>query len=76
MHTTLLLTDNSVIQFCFKLGALEVALSKVLSKMLYNSLRNRKQVIPNTKKKLKEKLNELSVDWKEIYTLPFTVTIY
>ena len=35
----------------------------------------KKQVPPTAQTKLKEKFPHFSVDWKEIYSLPFTVTI-
>ena len=53
----------------------EVALSGVPSKNLYEAFRNKKQVPPTAQTKLKEEFPHLSVDWKEIYSLPFTVTI-
>ena len=53
----------------------EVALSEVSSKKLYEAFRNKKQVPPTAQTKLKEKFTHFSVDWKEIYSLPFTVTI-
>ena len=53
----------------------EVALSEVSSKKLYEAFRNKKQVPPTAQRKLKEKFPHFSVDWKEIYSLPFTVTI-
>ena len=53
----------------------EVALSEVSSKKLYEAFRNKKQVPPTAQTKLEEKFPHLSVDWKEIYSLPFTVTI-
>ena len=53
----------------------EVALSEVSSKKLYEAFRNKKQVPPTAQTKLKEKFPHFSVDWKEIYLLPFTVTI-
>ena len=53
----------------------EVALSEVSSKKLYEAFRNKKQVPPTAQTKLKEKFPHFSVDWREIYSLPFTVTI-
>ena len=53
----------------------EVALSEVSSKKLYEAFRNKKQVPPTAQTKLKEKFPHFSVDWEEIYSLPFTVTI-
>ena len=53
----------------------EVALSEVSSKKLYEAFRNTKQVPPAPQTKLKEKFPHFSVDWKEIYSLPFTITI-
>ena len=53
----------------------EVALSEVSSKKLYEAFRNKKQVPPTAQTRLKEKFPHFSVDWKEIYSLPFTVTI-
>ena len=53
----------------------EVALSGVPSKNLYEAFRNKKQVPPTAQTKLKEKFSHFLMDWKEIYSLPFTVTI-
>ena len=41
----------------------------------YEAFRNKKQVPPTAQTKLKEIFTHFSVDWKEIYSLPFTVTI-
>ena len=50
----------------------ETDLSKVSSRLLYNALKKRKQVPPSAQKKMNEKFQ---VSWKEIYSLPFVVTI-
>ena len=47
---------------------------KVTSKMLYNGLKHKKQTVPSAQKKIKLKYPDLSLEWKEIYSLPFTVT--
>ena len=50
-------------------------LSSVSSKTLYREFRSRK-VIPSTAQaKFKEEYSSLSVDWKEIYSLAFNVTL-
>ena len=50
-------------------------LSIVSSKTLYREFRSRK-VIPSTAQaKFKEEFSSLSVDWKEIYSLAFNVTL-
>ena len=54
---------------------LKMALSEVSYKKLYEAFRNTKQVPPAPQTKLKEKFPHFSVDWKEIYSLPFTITI-
>ena len=48
---------------------------KVSSRLLYNAFQKRKQVPPSAQKKMNEKFLELQVSWKEIYSLPFVVTI-
>ena len=53
----------------------ETDLSKVSSRLLYNAFKKRKQVLPSAQKKMNEKFPELQVSWKEIYSLPFVVTI-
>ena len=53
----------------------EVALSEVSSKKLYKAFRNKKQVPPTAQTKLKEKFPHFSVNWRDIYSLPFPVTI-
>ena len=53
----------------------ETDLSKVSSRLLYNAFKKRKQVPPSAQKKMNEKFPELQVSWKEIYSLPFVVTI-
>ena len=52
-----------------------MALSKVSSKLLYNAFKSKKQVPPTAQKKFQEKFPQLQADWKEIYSLPFTVSI-
>ena len=47
---------------------------KVTSKMLYNEFKCKKQTLPSAKKKIKLKYPDLSLEWKEIYPLSFTVT--
>jgi len=53
----------------------EVALSEVSSKKLYEAFRKKKQVPKTAQTKLKEKFPKFSVNWREIYSLPFTVMI-
>ena len=50
-------------------------LLKVTSKLLYHAFKNKKQVPPTAQKKFQEKYRPLQSDWKEIYSLPFRVTI-
>ena len=47
---------------------------KVTSKMLYNEFKRKKQTVPSAQKKIKLKYPDLSLEWKDIYSLPFTVT--
>ena len=61
--------------FYLKMEDSEVALSKVSSKLLYVAFKSRKQVPPTAQKKFQEKFPQLQTDWREIYSLPFTVTI-
>jgi len=51
-----------------------VDLLKVTSKMLYNEFKRKKQTAPSAQEKIKLKYPHLSLEWKEIYSLPFTVT--
>ena len=53
----------------------ETDLSKVSSRLLFNALKERKQIPPSAQKKMNETFSELQVSWKEIYFLPFVVTI-
>ena len=41
--------------------------------MLYNEFKRKKQTVPSAQKKIKLKYPDLSLEWKEIYSLPFTV---
>jgi len=47
---------------------------KVTSKMLYNDFKRKKQMAPSAQKKINLKYPNLSLEWKEIYSPPFTVT--
>ena len=58
-----------------KLENSEVMLAKVTSKSLYNAFESKKQIPPTAQKKFKEKFPQFPFDWKEIYSLLFTVTI-
>ena len=58
-----------------KLENSEVTLSKVSSKLLYNVFKSKKQIPPTAQMKFQEKFPQLQADWKEIYSLPFTVSI-
>ena len=51
-----------------------INVSKVTLKMLYNEFKRKKQTVPSAQKKIKLKYPDLSMVWKEIYSLPFTVT--
>ena len=42
--------------------------------MLYNEFKRKKQTAPSAQKKLKLKFPDLSLEWKEICSLPFSVT--
>ena len=46
---------------------------EITSKMLYNEFKRKKQTVPSAQKKIKLKYPDLSLEWKEIYSLPFTV---
>ena len=50
-------------------------LSSVSSKTLYREFRSRKVMPPTAQAKFKEEYSSLSVDWKEIYSLAFNVTL-
>ena len=50
-------------------------LAKVTTKSLYNAFKSKKQIPPTAQKKFKEKFPQFPVDWKKIYSSPFTVTI-
>ena len=50
-------------------------LSSVSSKTLYREFRSRKVIPPTAQAKFKEEYSSLSVDWKEIYSLAFNVTL-
>jgi len=42
--------------------------------MLYNEFKRKKQAAPSAQEKIKLKYPDLSLEWKEIYSLSFTVT--
>ena len=50
-------------------------LSSVSSKTLYREFRSRKEIPPTAQAKFKEEYPSLSIDWKEIYSLAFNVTL-
>jgi len=50
-------------------------LLKASSKLLYKGFKTKKQTPPTAKRKLKDKYPEDIEDWKNIYSLPFTVTL-
>ena len=58
-----------------KLENSKVTLSKVSSKLLYNAFKSKKQIPPTAQMKFQEKFPQLQADWREIYSLPFTVSI-
>ena len=58
-----------------KIDNTETDLVKVSSRLLYNAFNKRKQVPPSAQKKMNKKFPELQVSWKEIYSLPFVVTV-
>ena len=45
----------------------------VTSKMLYNQFKRKKRTVPAAQKKIELKYPDLSLEWKDIYSLPFTV---
>ena len=57
------------------IDGINVNLLKVNSKMIYNEFKRKKQTVPSAQIKLDNKYPELSVEWKKIYSLPFTVTL-
>ena len=64
--------SNDAIQINIESAAVDVL--KVTSKMLYNEFKCKKQTAPSAQNKIKLKFPDLSLEWKEIYSLPFTVT--
>lgn len=64
--------SNETIQI--NIDGVNVDLLKVTSKMIYNEFKRKKQTTPSAQIKLNQKYPELSVEWKKIYSLPFTVT--
>ena len=50
-------------------------LSSVSSKILYREFRSRKEIPPTAQAKFKEEYPSLSIEWKEIYSLAFNVTL-
>ena len=61
--------------FYLKMEDSEVALSKVSSQLLDVTFKSRKQVPSTVQNKFQEKFPKLQTDWREIYSLPFTLTI-
>ena len=58
-----------------ELDETEIDLSKVTSKLLYNKFKTKKQTPPSAQSKMTNKYPQLVVEWKKIYSLPFTVTV-
>ena len=58
-----------------KIGNAEVALSQVLAKKLTKLLETKTSSTNCPKETKKYIYSHFSVDWKEIYSLPFTLTI-
>ena len=50
-------------------------LSSVSSKTLNREFRSRKEIPPTAQAKFKEEYPSLAIDWKEIYSLAFNVTL-
>ena len=50
-------------------------LLSVPSKTFYREFRSRKEILPTAQAKFKEEYPSLSIDWKEIYSLAFNVTL-
>ena len=55
-------------------GSAAVDILKATSKILYNEFKRKKQTAPSAQNKIKLKFPDLSLAWKEIYSLPFVVT--
>ena len=53
---------------------IQINIDGVKSKMIYNEFKRKKQTTSSAQIKLNLKYPELSVEWKKIYSLPFTVT--
>ena len=64
--------SNETIQI--NIDGVNVDLLKVTSKMIYNEFKRKKQTTSSAQIKLNQKFPELSVEWKNIYSLPFIVT--
>ena len=64
--------SNDTFQISIENATLNVL--KVTSKMLYNEFKRKKQTVPAAQKKIELKYPDLSLEWKDIYSLPFTVT--
>ena len=50
-------------------------LSSVSSKTLYREFRSRKEIAPTAQAKFKGEYPSLSIDWREIFSLAFNVTL-
>ena len=64
--------DNDTFQINIENATVNVL--KVTSKMLYNQFKRKKQTVPAAQKKIELKYPDLSLEWKDIYSLPFTIT--
>ena len=65
-------TENS---FQVPIGGQMIDLASISSKMVYKEFRSRKEIPPTAQAKFKDEYPELSIDWKKIYSLAFSVTL-
>jgi len=56
------------------LNGQNICLNKAISKNSYKEVRSKVEIIPTTQLKYSGKYN-YQLDWKEIYRIPFTVTV-
>ena len=52
----------------------DICLDKAISKNIFKEVRSKVEIIPNAQLKYSEKCN-YQLDWKEIYRIPFRVTV-
>ena len=61
--------------FQVPIGGQMIDLASISSKMVYKEFRSLKEILPTAQAKFKDKYPELSIDWKKIYPLAFSVTL-